>query len=45
MIARATGCSDKTLYAVLNGSRPGKDRKVRKAITLMEKIVAEVLYA
>jgi len=44
-IARAYGCSDKTLYAVLDGARPGNNKNVRKAVAFMEQLVGEVLSA
>ena len=31
-LARKHGANDKTLYAALNGTRPGKDAKVQKAV-------------
>lgn len=31
-LARKHGANDKTLYAAINGSRPGKDAKVQRAL-------------
>lgn len=44
-IARRHGCSDKTLYAVIEGHRPGHDPKVQAAIADIEQIMRGVLSA
>ena len=44
-IARKHGCNVKTLYAVLDGDRPGHDPKIRKAVADMEEIARGVLSA
>lgn len=44
-IAQQYGCKDKILYAVLNGSRPGRDPKVQRAVAAMEEITRRVLCA
>lgn len=44
-IAKRRGIGVSTLYAVLDGRRPGRDPKVRKAVGDMEQIVKGVLCA
>jgi hypothetical protein len=44
-IALKHDCNVKTLYAVLDGARPGNDPKIRKAIAEMEEIARGVLSA
>jgi len=31
-LAAKHGCDDKTLYAALNGTRPGRNNRVRRAV-------------
>lgn len=38
-IAQKHGISDKTLYATLNGHRPGRDERVQKAVSEVQKAV------
>lgn len=40
-IAKRHKCSEQTLYAVLRGSRPGRDKRVRAAMAEMEALAQE----
>jgi hypothetical protein len=42
-IAAKHGANYKTCYAVLNGTRPGHDAKVKKAVKEMQTIAQEAL--
>lgn len=44
-IAKNRGCGVSSLYAVLDGRRPGRDPKIKQAVGDMELIVKGVLCA
>lgn len=44
-IAKHRGCGVSSLYAVLDGKRPGRDPKIKRAVADMDQIVREVLCA
>ena len=44
-IAKNRGCGVSSLYAVLDGKRPGRDANIKQAVGDMERIVREVLCA
>lgn len=44
-LARKHRVSQNTLYAVLNGTRPGRAPEVQKAVAEMDRIVREVACA
>jgi hypothetical protein len=44
-IAKQRGCAVSSLYAVLDGRRPGRSANIRQAVVDMEQIVKGVLCA
>ncbi len=43
-LARKHGVHDKTLYAALNGTRPGRNDKVRKAVAEAQRAEKELAH-